>query len=189
MLGASESGRVRLNIISTQFLDGDSGLIWIAQFLAAAGRFIMQSPAPEGRLQGVLMFDEADQYVPATRKPVTKPGMENLIRRARSAGVGIMLATQNVGDFDYKAVENISTAFAGKLNAPRTFEKLRSRFGTYTDRLSKKSSGQFIMGIDGEIREIKANMCLVKPTQVLPEEIERIANTQAQTLARGSTSV
>src|SRR5207249_3827833 len=61
----AEPGRARLNIISTQFLDGDASLIWVAQFLAAAGRFIVQSPSPDGRLQAVLMFDEADQYVPA----------------------------------------------------------------------------------------------------------------------------
>ena len=109
---------MRLNIVSTLFLDADASLIWVAQFLAAVARFMQQSPSADGRLQALLMFDEADQYIPANRKPATKPGMENLLRRARAAGVGVMLASQNVGDFDYKALDNITTAFAGKLTTP-----------------------------------------------------------------------
>ncbi len=82
MLLQPRLGKVPLNIICTQFLEGDSSLAWIAQFLAAAGSFIQQFPSPDGRLQALLMFDEADLYIPATSKPVTKPGMENLLRRA-----------------------------------------------------------------------------------------------------------
>jgi hypothetical protein len=42
------------------------------------------------RLQAVLLFDEADIYLPAgTRQPATKATMEDLLKRARSAGVGI----------------------------------------------------------------------------------------------------
>ncbi len=179
MLSAPAPGRARLNIISTQFLEGESGLIWIAQFLAAAGRYIMERPSPDGRLKAVLMFDEADQYIPAIRNPATKPGMMNLLRRARAAGVGGMLASQNVGDFDYRATDNITAVFAGKLTTPRAMEKLRSRFGADVEKLSKKSSGQFLVAIEEKIQEIKGHMCLVKPAQVPRDQIERIAATQA----------
>jgi hypothetical protein len=175
MLHAS-GGRARLNVISTQFLDGDASLIWIAQFLAAAGRFMQRHPSPT--LQALLMFDEADQYIPANRKPATKPGMENLLRRARAAGVGVMLASQNAGDLDYKAMDTITTAFAGKLAAKTALDKLRSRLNDTVDRLPKKSGGQFVMGIESEVREIRANMCLVKPTVVPREQIEHLAAAQ-----------
>jgi hypothetical protein len=158
MLLGSKPGRVPLNIICTQFLEGDSSLAWIAQFLAAAGNFIQRFPAAGGRLQALLMFDEADLYIPATSKPVTKPGMENLLRRARAAGVGIMLASQNVGDFDYKALDNITTVFAGKLTT--------------------KTALHFVMGVESDVQEIASHMCLVKPATVPRDQIERIAAAQ-----------
>jgi hypothetical protein len=178
MLLGSKPGRVPLNIICTQFLDGDSSLAWIAQFLAAAGVFIQQHPSPDGRLQALLMFDEADQYIPATSKPVTKPGMENLLRRARAAGVGIMLASQNVGDFDYKALDNITTVFAGKLTTARAREKLRSRLEDAVEKLPRKNRGHFVMGVENNVIEMTAHMCLVKPSTVPRDEIERIAAAQ-----------
>lgn len=180
MLGNDSPGRVRLSIICTQFLDGDSSLAWIAQFLAAAGKFIQQFPSPEGRLQALLMFDEADLYIPTTSKPVCKPGMENLLRRARGAGVGVMLASQNVGDFDYKALDNITTAFAGKLTTKTATDKLRSRFGDIAEKLPRKTRGQFVMGVESDVREIRTHMCLVRPTPVPREQIERLAAAQAQ---------
>ncbi len=177
---APAGGKTRLNIISTQFLDGDSGLIWVAQFLAAAGRYIADSPSPGGRLQAVLMFDEADQYIPAVSKPATKPGLDNLIRRGRAAGVGIMLATQNAGDFDYRALDNVTTVFAGKLTTSRARDKLRPRLNDAADRLAKKGKGQFVMGIETEIRDIRGHMCLIRPTPVPRDRIEQIAAAQAR---------
>ena len=46
------------------------------------------------------MFDEADLYLPAQSKPATKAPMEGLLKRARAAGIGLMLATQSPGDLD-----------------------------------------------------------------------------------------
>jgi len=180
MLLGSKSGRVPLNIICTQFLDGDSALAWIAQFLTAAGNFIQQFPSPQGRLQALLMFDEADHYIPATSKPVTKPGMENLLRRARAAGVGVMLASQNAGDFDYKALDNITTTFAGKLTTRTALDKLRSRFGDSADKLPRKARGHFVMGIESDVQEMASHMCLVKPSTVPRDQIEAIAAAQRQ---------
>ncbi len=101
------TGKTRLTIINTQFLGGSGGVdFWLAQFLLAAGRWAAHNPSPN-RLQAVFLFDEADQYLPATRQPATKGPMENLLKRARSAGVGLLLATQSPGDFDYKCRDQI----------------------------------------------------------------------------------
>jgi hypothetical protein len=102
----SRPGRVRLSVISTRFL-GDSAKVdfWVSQLLVAVSRWCARSPQP--RLQAVFLFDEADVYLPAgTKQPATKAPMEDLLRRARSAGVGVFLATQSPGDLDYKCKEN-----------------------------------------------------------------------------------
>jgi energy-coupling factor transporter ATP-binding protein EcfA2 len=173
LLRDSNSGKARLNIISTQFLEPEASLIWVAQFLAEAGRFIRRSPSPT--LQALLMFDEADIYIPHTRKPATKPGMENLLKRARGAGVGIMLASQNVSDFDHVALNEMSSAFAGKITTSTALEKLRLRFNDAVQKLPKKSAGQFLMGMESDIRDIKARMCLMKPQTVPRDQIEILA--------------
>jgi len=48
------------------------------------------------------------------------------------------------------------------------------------EKLARKATGQFIMGIENEVREIKGRMCLVKPATVEREQIERIAAAQAR---------
>jgi hypothetical protein len=107
-------GKTRLSVISTRFL-GDAATVdfWVTQLLVAVGRWIGKRPSAQ--LQAVLLFDEADLYLPALRQPATKAPMENLVKRARSAGVGVMLATQSPGDFDYKCRDNIRTWLVGRI--------------------------------------------------------------------------
>ena len=59
---------------------------WIAQFVMEVGRWISRAPAPDGTLQAVLMFDEADLYLPAVRQPASKEPMEHLLRRRGPPG-------------------------------------------------------------------------------------------------------
>lgn len=73
----------------------------------------------------VAVVDEADIYLPAIRQPATKARMEDLLKRARSAGVGLFLATQSPGDFDYKCKENVRTWLIGRVKEPRAIEKLK----------------------------------------------------------------
>ena len=118
-------GRVRLSVISTRFL-GDAAKVdfWVSQLLVAVSRWCAKSPQP--RLQAVFLFDEADLYLPAgTKQPATKAPMEDLLKRARSAGVGVFLATQSPGDFDYKCKENVRTWLIGRVKEPRAIEKLK----------------------------------------------------------------
>src|SRR5262245_31895434 len=63
-------GRTRLSIIYTGFLgDNENILFWVSQFLSEALRFCQRNPNDE--LQAVVMFDEADLYIPANAKPAT----------------------------------------------------------------------------------------------------------------------
>src|SRR5262249_60988882 len=85
--------RTRLTIICTKFLRTNQDVqFWVAQFLMALGRWISRSPAPDGSLQAVVLFDEADLYLPAVRQPATNEPMEHLLRRARAAGLDLLLA-------------------------------------------------------------------------------------------------
>jgi DNA helicase HerA-like ATPase len=71
---------------------------WVAQFLMTLGRWISRSPDLSGTLQAIVLFDEPDLYLPAVRQPATKEMMEHLLKQARSAGLGLLLATQSPAD-------------------------------------------------------------------------------------------
>ncbi|MGE3066203.1 MAG: helicase HerA-like domain-containing protein, partial [Hyphomicrobiaceae bacterium] len=119
--------RTRLSIIYTGFLgDNENILFWIAQFLSEALRFCQRNPNDE--LQAIVMFDEADLYIPANSKPATAEPLQSLLKRARSAGLGLMLATQSPGDLDYKSRDQISSWFIGRVREDTALRKLKAAF-------------------------------------------------------------
>src|SRR5690606_7322514 len=116
-------GRTRLSIISTKFLGDNAGIeFWLSQFLISVSRWASRHPS--GELQAVLMLDEADMYLPAQRRPVTKGPLEDLLKRARSAGISLFLATQSPGDFDSKCRDNIRNWFIGRVKEKTALDKL-----------------------------------------------------------------
>ncbi|MBU8894141.1 DUF853 family protein [Corallococcus sp. M34] len=174
----ANSGRTRLSIVSTKFLgDTPNVLFWVSQLLQEANRWASQHPSP--RLQATILFDEADLYLPAVGVPATKPPMENLLRRARSAGVGVLLATQSPGDFDYKCRENVRTWFVGCVREERAIGKLRPMFSEAkvdaSQTLPPQRQGQFHLLRDGQVRKLKADRSVMRTEQLPEDEILRLA--------------
>jgi len=172
-LGAFQrKGRMRLSIISTKFLgDEHDVLFWVAQFLVELGRWT--SRHPQKVLQAVVMFDEADLYLPAMRKPATKEPMEHLLKRARSAGLGIFLASQNPGDFDYKCRDNIRTWLLGRIKEDQSLKKMRPMLQEFREdisaRLPSQSIGQFHLVREGQVERLRGQRSAID-LQQLPEE-------------------
>ena len=159
-------GRVRLSIISTRFL-GDAAKVdfWVSQLLVAVSRWCAKSPQPH--LQAVFLFDEADVYLPAgTKQPATKAPMEDLLKRARSAGVGVFLATQSPGDFDYKCKENVRTWFIGRVKETRAIEKLKPMLaaakGDVTDKLAGQATGEFYLVRESSVTAVRSDQSFVR---------------------------
>ena len=170
----ARADRTRLSVISTKFL-GDIANIqfWVAQLLLELARWMSKSPSPT--LQAVVMFDEADLYLPANSKPATKEPMENLLKRARSAGVGIMLGTQSPGDFDYKSRENIDTWFIGKIKENTAIQKMKPMLSDLKRdigaELAGQETGDFHLVHNGEVTRIRSQRSLVETKQLSEDEI------------------
>jgi hypothetical protein len=60
-------------------------------------------------------MDEIAGYLPPVAMPASKAPMLTLLKQARAFGVGMVLATQNPVDLDYKALSNAGTWFIGRL--------------------------------------------------------------------------
>jgi hypothetical protein len=171
-------GKTRLSVISTRFLaDAATTDFWVAQLLAAVGRWIGKRPSKE--LQAVFLFDEADQYLPAQRQPATKAPMENLLRRARSAGVGVFLATQSPGDFDYKCRDNVGTWLVGRVKEQTALTKLRPMLSEFKADVAAKLPGQetghFFLLRPKEVCALRARPSLVTTEQVPEHRILELA--------------
>jgi hypothetical protein len=93
-------------------------------------------------LRAIVYFDEVFGYLPPyPANPPTKLPLMTLIKQARAFGVGLLLATQNPVDLDYKALSNAGTWFVGKLQTERDKAQLiegllgvAAERGTLSDR-------------------------------------------------------
>jgi hypothetical protein len=175
-------GKTRLSVISTKFLGDTSSIqFWVAQLLLELSRWMSKRPSSD--LQAVVLFDEADLYLPATSKPATKEPMESLLKRARSAGLGIMLATQSPGDLDYKCRENINTWLLGKIKEDVALKKMKPMLSEYSRDISGELAGQnvgdFFCVQEGRVTAVRSLRSAIA-TQQLPEaEILQLARTPA----------
>src|SRR5439155_8355684 len=76
-------------------------------------------------LRALLYFDEVFGYLPPhPANPPSKAPLLTLLKQARAFGVGVLLATQNPVDLDYKALSNAGTWFVGKLQTERDKARL-----------------------------------------------------------------
>ena len=172
------AGKTRLSIVSTKFFDDTAGaLFWTAQFLLEMGRFTAKHPS--SALQGVVLFDEADLYLPAVGKPVTKEPMENALRRWRSAGLGVLLASQSPGDFDYRCRENVRNWFVGRVKEDTALHKMRPMLKEARTDIAAKlpglEAGQFFLVREGQVESLAATRSLVAAEQLPETEILRLA--------------
>ncbi len=175
---ARPDGRTRLSIIYTGFLgDNENILFWVSQFLSEALRFCQRNPNDE--LQAVVMFDEADLYIPANSKPATAEPLQSLLKRARSAGLGLMLATQSPGDLDYKSRDQITSWFIGRVREDTALRKLKAAFQSESGLdpaavLPAQTVGEFHLVQEGLVRSLKAQRSLILAEQVPFDRIEQL---------------
>jgi energy-coupling factor transporter ATP-binding protein EcfA2 len=175
-------GRTRLSIVSTKFL-GDNAAIdfWVARLLGELGRWASRHPADS--LQAALFLDEADIYLPAQTKPATKEPMLDLLKRARSAGLGVFLATQSPGDLDYRCRDNIRTWFVGRVAEKTAVEKMKPLLSecriSVESKLATAKIGEFFKLQDGDVVELKATPSIMKTAQLAEDEILAAARQSA----------
>ena len=171
-------GRTPLTVISTQFLgDREPVQSWVGQLMIEVAAWVARHG--RGQLQGVIMLDEADLYLPATGNPPSKPPLDHALRRFRSGGVGLFLASQNPGDFDYKSRDNIRTWLVGRVQQATAIQKLKPMLATVRtpveDRLPGQGPGEFHLLAEGDATAIKTHRSLISPEQLGEDDLLRLA--------------
>jgi hypothetical protein len=79
----------------------------------------MRRQSGTSSLRAVVYMDEIAGYFPPVAAPPSKAPLLTLLKQARAFGIGIVLATQNTVDLDYKGLGNAGTWFLGRLQTER----------------------------------------------------------------------
>jgi len=111
-------GKPRVSIMSIAHLDDASRMFFVSMLLS---EIIAWMRAQQGTpsLRAILYMDEIFGFMPPVANPPTKALFLTLLKQARAYGLGLVLATQNPVDLDYKGLSNTGTWFIGRLQTER----------------------------------------------------------------------
>jgi hypothetical protein len=118
----TDAGKARLSILSIAHLSDAERMFFVTTLLSETLGWMRTQPGTSS-LRAILYMDEVFGYFPPTSNPPSKRPMLTLLKQARAFGLGIVLATQNPVDLDYKGLANCGTWFLGRLQTER--DKLR----------------------------------------------------------------
>jgi Helicase HerA, central domain len=79
----------------------------------------MRGQPGSAELRVLTYMDEVFGFAPPTAQPPAKKPILTLMKQGRAFGAGMLLATQNPVDFDYKAMSNAGTWCIGRLQTER----------------------------------------------------------------------
>ena len=101
-------------------------------------------------LRYLLYFDEIAGYCPPVREPPSKKLLLLLIKQARAFGLGLVLASQNAVDLDYKVISNANVRFIGRLGAQRDIQRVSVglELDTFAEKeIARLRAGEFFCNI------------------------------------------
>lgn len=119
----TSDGRPRHNIFYLAHLSDTERMFFVTLLLSAVETW-MRTQKGATSLRALLYMDEIFGYLPPQRNPASKQPLLRMLKQARAFGLGLLLATQNPVDVDYKALSNAGTWFIGKLQTEQDKDRL-----------------------------------------------------------------
>jgi len=177
-------GQTRVSVIN---LCGLQGLSAQRQFLNQLFMTLFvwikkNPPPPQIPLRGLLVLDEAKDFVPSRESTACKSSFNRLVAQARKYGLGIVVATQAPKSIDHNVIANCTTQFFGKANSPAAIAVVGeavSQRGGNPDEVSRLRTGQFYISSEGINPPVKIRtpLCLSShpPSPLGEDEVLRKA--------------
>lgn len=148
----NKEGKAKISIFSIAHLPDKERMFFVTMLLNELVSW-MRTQQGTSSLRALFYMDEIFGYFPPTSNPPSKQPMLTLLKQARAFGLGVMLATQNPVDIDYKGLSNIGTWFIGRLQTER--DKARMIEGLQsidsTNGLDKSSLENIISNLDNRV--------------------------------------
>ena len=114
----TSAGKPRLAIFSIAHLNDAERMFFVTLLLSQMVGW-MRAQSGTTSLRALLYMDEIFGYFPPVANPPSKLPLMTLLKQARAFGLGVVLATQNPVDLDYKGLANTGTWFIGRLQTER----------------------------------------------------------------------
>ncbi|MCC6498944.1 MAG: DUF87 domain-containing protein [Anaerolineales bacterium] len=102
----------------------DAERMFFVTLLFSAVETWMRTQSGATSLRALLYMDEIFGYLPPSSNPPSKEPLLRMLKQARAFGLGLLLATQNPVDVDYKGLSNAGTWFIGKLQTEQDKNRL-----------------------------------------------------------------
>ncbi len=112
------AGKPRHAIFSIAHLNDAERMFFVTLLLSQMVGW-MRAQSGTTSLRALLYMDEIFGYFPPVANPPSKLPLMTLLKQARAFGLGVVLATQNPVDLDYKGLANTGTWFIGRLQTER----------------------------------------------------------------------
>ena len=144
------AGKPRISIMSIAHLGDAERMFFVTVLLNELLSWVRSQPGTS-TLRAILYMDEVFGFFPPTANPPSKLPMLTLLKQARAFGVGIVLATQNPVDLDYKGLSNTGTWFLGRLQTERdksrVLDGLESVAGSTGARFDRAEMALILSGL------------------------------------------
>jgi len=112
------AGKPRISIFSIAHLNDAERMFFVSLLLNQVLGWVRRQSGTSS-LRALFYMDEIFGYFPPVANPPSKQPLLTLLKQARAFGLGIVLATQNPVDLDYKGLANTGTWFIGRLQTER----------------------------------------------------------------------
>jgi hypothetical protein len=110
-----KGGKTPAVIVSVAHLDDQERALVLGLLFDQILAWVRSLPGTSD-LRALVVFDEVFGFLPPhPANPPTKRPILALLKQARAFGVGVVVATQNPMDVDYKALSNAGVWFVGRL--------------------------------------------------------------------------
>jgi len=139
-------GRPRHSIFYLAHLSDAERMFFVTLLLSAIESW-MRTQGGATSLRAILYMDELFGYLPPLSNPPSKQLLLRLLKQARAFGLGLLLATQNPVDLDYKALSNAGTWFIGKLQTERDKSRLLDGLESASGGVDRRTLDKVISGL------------------------------------------
>ncbi len=150
----SPGGKPRLAMFSIAHLNDAERMFFVTLLLSQTLGWV-RAQSGTTSLRAILYMDEIFGYFPPVANPPSKQPLLTLLKQARAFGLGVVLATQNPVDLDYKGLANTGTWFIGRLQTERdkarVLEGLEGASASSGKKFDKQRMEQLLAGLGNRV--------------------------------------
>src|SRR5678815_5610880 len=146
----AKDSRPRVSVISIAHLSDAERMFVVSLILNQMLGWVRQQSGTSS-LRAILYIDELFGYLPPVANPPSKQPLMTLLKQARAFGVGVVMATQNPVDLDYKGLSNTGTWFLGKLQTERDKARVLDGLEGVTSGLDRRDLDATLSGLKSRV--------------------------------------